>query len=189
MDIQWHSQSELLTINCTTLEFESQKALQLTNLFSPLMNYGLKIKFSICTLCFIFRVPLARKSITFICRQAFWIAGCQFEGMTTGKKCTQGFFPRTYLRAIASTWLDPLKKWNRVLDWYKKRQFCSFNKNAFFIYFFSYIWLRLSWFNFVGLSHKIHMLGWNQHETLAHIMLLILTFRACCLLILSKSSQ
>ena len=141
------------------------------------------------TLCFIFRVPLARKSITFICRQAFWIAGCQFEGMTTGKKCTQGFFPRTYLRAIASTWLDPLKKWNRVLDWYKKGNSVLSTKMLFSFIFFSYIWLRLSWFNFVGLSHKIHMLGWNQHETLAHIMLLILTFRAWCLLVLSKSSQ
>ena len=115
------------------------------------------------TLCFIIGVPLARKSITFICKEAFSIAGCQIEGMTTGKSYTQGFLRRLFPRGIACIWLASLKKWNRVLDWYEKRQFCSFNKNCIFPFTLNFWFntIMLSWINTVGLWHNIHMLSWN----------------------------
>ena len=53
------------------------------------------------TLCFIFRVPLAKKSINVICRSVSKFAGCQIKGMTTGKIYTQGFFPRLLQTGIA----------------------------------------------------------------------------------------
>ena len=115
---------------------------------------------STCTLCFIFRVPLARKSITFICRQALLIAGCQIEGMTTSKNCTQGFFPMIHQSGIVCTLLALLKKWNRVLDWYEKMQICSFSKNDILQLIFIFL-LELSWFNILVCVYNLRMPGWN----------------------------
>ena len=112
------------------------------------------------TLCFIFRVPLARKSITFICRQALLIAGCQIEGMTTSKNCTQGFFPMIHQSGIVCTLLALLKKWNRVLDWYEKMQICSFSKNDILQLIFIFL-LELSWFNILVCVYNLRMPGWN----------------------------
>ena len=99
----------------------------------------------LCTLCFIFRVPLAKKSINVICRSVSKFAGCQIKGMTTGKIYTQGFFPRLLQTGIAWRWLTPLRNGIRVLDWYKKMHFCPFTGKKYFfnvIFKQSYHYLR-----------------------------------------------
>ena len=84
-------------------------------------------------------------------------------------------------------WPHSINEFAFLTDMKKDKSVLS-PKTFFFLYFFVYL-IEAIIINFVGLSQKIHMLVWNQDETLAKIMLLILTCRDWCLSISSVSSQ